>query len=57
MYILRGKDWEGQEKFVEVKVLGYVGTFNKPFCSDEHISKYKKEIRNIVKRQYGCCCG
>lgn len=48
---------KGHEKFVEVKVQGYVGTFNKAFCSDEHISKYKEEIQNTSKGKSSCCCG
>ncbi len=34
----REKIEKEHEKFAEVKVQGYVGTFNKPFCSEEHIT-------------------
>ncbi len=53
----REKIEKGQEKFAEVKILGYVGTFNKPFCSDEHISKYKEEMKNMPKGKSRSCCG
>lgn len=48
---------KGKEKFAEVKIIGYVGTFKKPFCSDEHISKYKEHVKNMSERKGGCCCG
>ncbi len=53
----REKIEKGKEKFAEVKVSGYVGTFNKPFCNDEHISKYKEEMENRPKGKGGGCCG
>lgn len=51
----REKIEKGKEQFAEVKVRGYVGTFNKPFCSEEHIETYEKEIKNAPKGGGGCC--
>lgn len=48
---------KGHEKFAEVKIIGYVGTFNKPFCCDEHIIAYQEEIKNAAKKKGSCCCG
>lgn len=53
----REKIEKGQEKFTEVKVPGYVGTFDKPFCSDEHANSYKKEINEQLKNSKSSCCG
>ncbi len=47
---------KGQEKFAEVKVIGYVGKFNKPFCSDEHIKEYQRVMKEMSKRKGGSCC-
>lgn len=44
------------EVTAEVKVPGYVGTFNKKFCSEEHASTYKNELKNMPKSG-GSCCG
>ncbi len=48
---------KGNEKFAEVKVIGYVGTFKKPFCNDGHINQYKGEVKEMSKRKSGSCCG
>ncbi len=54
----REKIEKEQEEFREVKIPGYVGTFNKPFCSKEHANKYEEEIRNIPQsKSGGGCCG
>lgn len=45
---------KGKEYKKNVKVPGYVGTFNKSFCSEEHAENYAKEIENIPKKS-GCC--
>ncbi len=47
---------KGHEKFADVKVIGYVGTFKKPFCDDDHIIRYNKEVEEMVKNKSGCCC-
>jgi len=48
---------KGHEKFTNVEVPGYVGTLNKPFCSEEHANKYEEEVRNLPKKSGGGCCG
>lgn len=54
----REKIEKGRETFADVTLIGYVGTFNKPFCSDEHVSKYNEEIKNRPKKAAGGgCCG
>lgn len=56
----RAKIEKGQEEFKEVKILGYVGTFNKSFCSKEHADKYEQELEehmNKPKIGGGSCCG
>ena len=47
----------GDEISSEVKVIGYVGTFKKKFCSEEHITTYNNEIQNKPKGSGGSCCG
>ncbi|MBC8500381.1 MAG: hypothetical protein ISS25_03840 [Nanoarchaeota archaeon] len=53
----REKIDKGQEQFANIKIIGYVGTFNRPFCSEEHINKYNEEIKNRSQKKGGCCCG
>ena len=54
----REKIEKGQEDFREVKIPGYVGTFNKPFCSKEHANSYEEEIKNRPQQNSGGgCCG
>ena len=54
----REKIEKGQEEFKEVKIPGYVGTFNKSFCSKEHAGKYVEEISNAPQQKSrGGCCG
>ena len=57
MHVLQRKNRERPGKFAEVKVTGYVGKFNKPFCSDEHIKEYQRGMKEISKRKSGSCCG
>lgn len=51
----REKIEKGQEHFKEVKIPGYVGAFNKPFCSTEHADRYKEEIKSILQQKSSCC--
>lgn len=53
----REKIENGQEEFAEIKIIGYVGSFKKPFCCEEHISKYKEQVKDMSKRKGSCCCG
>ncbi|MBL7055985.1 hypothetical protein ISS07_03690 [Candidatus Woesearchaeota archaeon] len=53
----REKIEKGQEKFKEVKVLGYVGVFNKPFCSEGHVENYNTELKEAAKMKKGGCFG
>ena len=50
---------KGQEFNAQVKVPGYVGTFSKKFCGEEHATAYKKELENrpINATGSGGCCG
>lgn len=48
---------KGHGVTAEVKVPGYVGTFNKMFCSEEHASAYKNELKNAPTKTGGSCCG
>ena len=42
----------------DVKVVGYVGTFPKNFCSEEHASSYERETEEHLKQSKGGgCCG
>lgn len=47
----------GYEIMADVKVPGLIGTFEKKFCSAEHVASYKKEIKNRPKRPVSSCCG
>ena len=41
-----------------VKVLGYIGTYPKNFCSNEHAEKYEQELKESLKgskAKRGCC--
>ncbi len=51
-----GKD---SEVWRNVKIYGYVGTFRKPFCSEEHADLFEKETREMQrnKKGGGGCCG
>lgn len=54
----REKIEKGLEEFKEVKVRGYVGTFNKAFCSEKHAEQYEEELNNNPpKKSVGGCCG
>lgn len=48
---------KGSEVVVDVKVPGLVGTFEKKFCSGDHVSAYKNDMKNRPKRSSGGCCG
>jgi len=49
---------KGSEVNSEVKVPGYVGTFSKKFCSEDHAKAYKNELNNMPKKSGGgSCCG
>ena len=52
----REKIEKGQEKFKEIKIPGYIGTFNRPFCSKEHVGKYDEEIGNRPQQKVMGCC-
>jgi len=47
---------KGKEHEANVKVLGYVGRFNKKFCSEEHAAAYASEVENRPKSSGGSCC-
>ncbi len=54
----RKKIDNGTEEFRVVKVPGYVGTFNKPFCCKEHADKYQEELcKRPQQKSRGGCCG
>ncbi len=40
-----------------VKIPGYVGTFEKTFCSEEHADAYEEELENKqnASKKCGCC--
>lgn len=47
----------GSEITAQVKVPGYVGTFDRKFCSEDHLKIYNEELRNRPKSKGGSCCG
>ncbi|MBR9690683.1 hypothetical protein GOV08_03280 [Candidatus Woesearchaeota archaeon] len=47
---------KGKEHAADVKVPGYVGTFNKKFCSEEHAETYNDDIQNRPVRSGGGSC-
>ncbi len=55
----RGKIEKGREIVRSVKVLGYVGTYPKSFCIEEHANKYVREVESpaLPTDKGGGCCG
>lgn len=54
----RTKIEKGKEIIRDVKVLGYIGTHSKNFCSNEHANKYEQELKEYSKqgnKKKGCC--
>ena len=45
----------GREFQAAVKVPGMIGTFEKKFCSSDHINAYRKELKDRPKRGASCC--
>ncbi|MFA4820033.1 MAG: hypothetical protein WC613_03700 [Candidatus Aenigmatarchaeota archaeon] len=39
-----------------VKVPGYVGTFEKAFCCEDHAEMYEQELGNMTTNKSGGCC-
>jgi len=39
-----------------VKVPGYVGTFEKTFCCEDHAKMYEQELGNMATNKNGGCC-
>lgn len=41
-----------------VKIPGYIGTFEKAFCSEEHADAYEEELGSKQNASKGCggCC-
>jgi hypothetical protein len=51
---------KGKEIKREVKVPGYVGTYPKNFCSEEHVVAYELEVEKYnkkAKKGRKSCCG
>ena len=45
---------KGKEIKKEVKVPGYLGTYPKHFCCDEHVDKYEKVVKERIKNTKVC---
>ncbi len=55
----RNKIEKTKEIIKDVRVIGYIGTSPKNFCSNEHANKYEDEIKKRIneKKQGKSCCG
>ncbi len=51
---------KSEEIFKSVKVPGFIGTYPKYFCCEEHVAKYEEEVEEYLKNSKGKggnCCG
>ncbi|NOZ81355.1 MAG: hypothetical protein GXP63_06820 [DPANN group archaeon] len=46
----------GKEFVTSVMVPGYVGTFQKSFCCEDHATSYVQDIEKKPKGSGGSCC-
>lgn len=55
----RTKIEKGKEIKKDIKIPGYIGTYPKNFCSEEHAKRYEQELEEYTKkpRRSGGCCG